>query len=317
MQPDTDGVSVVIPLQDEEASVLELLDSLKDQTRPPDEVIVVDAGSRDRTASLVRAASAAFPLTLVSASRLYPGEARNVGVANATREWIAFTDGGIRLDGNWLRELMAKTVDGVDVVLGSYAPVCDSIWTRASAVAYVAAPAAWGGRGPFVASMCLRRTVFDGLGGFPGYRAAEDLVFLERLEASGARTKYAPAALAHWRIARDAVTTFRRFALYSHHNLAAGRGAHWHAGVARLYAALAGAVALGLLHGLSLAALTVPVFFLARSLKVAWLKSGTLPFSTLAPHLVLTVAFVLVVVDAATFTGVLRWLRQPQPEGRA
>ena len=303
----------MIPLQDEEATVPELLASLLLQTSPPDELVVVDAGSRDRTAQLVSELAAPFSVNIIRAGRLYPGEARNLGVEAAREDWIAFTDGGIRLEGSWLAQLMARAEDGVDVVFGSYEPVCDSFWTRASAIAYVPAVSSWGGRGPFVASMGVRKEAFQRLGGFPPYRAAEDLVFLERVAASRLRFAYAPQAIVHWRLAKDAVATFRRFAVYSHHNLAASWGRHWHVGLARLYAMLAGGMLLGLLHGVALALAMVPAFFVARALKAAWQKRGSLPIGTLAPQRVLAAGLVLLVVDVATVTGALRWLRQPSP----
>lgn len=313
MSRERGNASLVVPLQDEEATVVALLESVARQARLPDEMVVVDAGSRDQTAKLVSQFNAPFPIKLVTAARLYPGEARNVGVAASGGEWIAFTDGGIRLEPDWLQRMMARADDSADVVCGSYAPVCDSLWTEASAIAYVAGRSRWGGRGPFVASLSIRRQAFLGLGGFPEYRAAEDLAFLERVAKSGLRVVYAPDAIAHWQLARTPAGTYRRFALYSHHNLAAGRGRFWHAGVARLYAALVVLVFLAWLHSVALASVIAAAFFLSRALKSAWERRGDLPFATLHPLRVVAAAVVLLVVDVATFAGVLRWLREPRP----
>jgi GT2 family glycosyltransferase len=209
---------------------------------------------------------------------------------------------------------MARAGAETDVVFGSYTPVCDSLWTEASAIAYVAPPAAWGGRGPFVASLAIRRRAFGQSGGFPPHRAAEDLIWLERLGSLGLRLAYAPDALVWWQTARNPTATYRRFALYSHHNLAAGRGRFWHAGLARLYGALVLAmVVLILLGGIRLALAAFPAFLLARALKAALRRRGSLPFETLAPHRVLGAGLVLAIVDVATFVGVLRWLRCRQP----
>lgn len=51
-------VSVIIPARDEEQNLPVLLDSLNRQIPPPEEIIVVDDGSTDRTAELARAAGA-------------------------------------------------------------------------------------------------------------------------------------------------------------------------------------------------------------------------------------------------------------------
>ena len=47
MKDNLDRVSLVVPLRDEEGSVADLIRSLLAQTRPPDEVVLVDGGSTD------------------------------------------------------------------------------------------------------------------------------------------------------------------------------------------------------------------------------------------------------------------------------
>ncbi|HEV2765010.1 MAG TPA: glycosyltransferase, partial [Pyrinomonadaceae bacterium] len=51
-------VSLVVPVRDEAETIDELLSSIAAQTRPPDEVLIVDGGSRDDTVARVRAAGA-------------------------------------------------------------------------------------------------------------------------------------------------------------------------------------------------------------------------------------------------------------------
>ncbi len=61
--PETTGVqrpavSIIIPARDEEQNLPALLESLNAQTPPPEEIIVVDDASTDRTAEIARAAGA-------------------------------------------------------------------------------------------------------------------------------------------------------------------------------------------------------------------------------------------------------------------
>lgn len=307
-------ISLVIPLRNEENSAGPLLESIARQSRMPDEVVVVDAGSTDRTHEVLARASAGFPVRVLSRGPLYPGAARNEGVAAARHDWIAFTDGGIRLEPSWL-EVLSETASRTraDVVLGNYHPACHSFFQENAALAYVAPLGASGLRGPFVASMLVRREALEAVGGFPPFRAAEDLILLERLLCPPRRVAEAPEARIHWEIPASAAELFCKFALYSYHNLVAQRGRHWHFGVARHYfltalvalaaAPLAGWLVLGLF----------PLMLLARATKASWQKRRSFSFPTLRPHRIVHTALILAVIDLATLAGTVRWLLRSPP----
>ncbi|MCS6931141.1 MAG: glycosyltransferase [Acetobacteraceae bacterium] len=86
----SERVAVLIPARDAAATLAETLDSLAAQTRPPDEVIVVDDGSRDGTAALARRHPLA-PRVLAGPGR-GPAAATNLGVRAASAGWIAALD---------------------------------------------------------------------------------------------------------------------------------------------------------------------------------------------------------------------------------
>lgn len=286
-----------------------LFDSLAQMTFYPDEVVIVDAGSTDGTAAMVRETCVPFPLVLLSRGRLNPGEARNEGVAQARFPWIGFVDGGIRVAPDWLAELRrVADSSGADVVFGSYEPACDSYFRECAALAYVAPRGSWGGRGPFVAGMLIRRDVFAQTGGFPPFRASEDLIFFEKIERCRLRTAYAPKAVVHWEIADGWGPTFRRFALYSYHNLVAGRARYWHWGVARQYLGVASVALVAAFAGWpSVGVAAVPVWLLMRAGRAAWRKRTSLGFNTLAPDRILSAVPILLTIDLATAVGTLRW----------
>jgi len=303
-----------VPLQDEERTVERLLRSLATQTRPPEEIVLVDAGSRDGTLVSVGAIGACLPIRVIEAGRVYPGVARNAGVTAAMHDWIALTDGGVVPDTNWLAGLVEAAGYGIEVVFGSYEPVCDSYFRECAAIAYVAARDATGTRGPSVASCLLRREAFSRAGGFPPFRAAEDLIFIRRLSDASAKAAFAPNAVVRWEIAGSMRATFRRFESYSYHNLVAEWGRHWHKGTARLYAGLVVVIAgAGLLLGWGWAMAVVPGFFLIRATRSAHRKRKSFDFRTLAPERILGAAGILAVVDLATFVGFVRWFLTRAP----
>jgi glycosyltransferase involved in cell wall biosynthesis len=308
-------VSLIVPLRNEKDTVVPLLESLAAQTRLPDELVAVDAGSEDGTGSLVTSFPSPLPVRLVRTGPLFPGLARNAGVEKAAHPWLAFTDGGIRLGPAWLQELLARAeAESADVVFGSFDPVCDNFFRRCAAIAYAPARNANGLRGPSVVSMVLTRESFDRAGGFPPFRAAEDLVFLERLLALPLRFAYAPEAVVRWELAPDARRTFRRFALYSEHNLRAGRGKDWHAGVLRHYVLMTlCATAVALAGAGAWSALVYPFWQIARAVRSGLQKRRAFDFPTLDPRHVVGAAALLSLIDLATLTGALRWLARGCP----
>lgn len=310
-------ISMIVPVRNEAGSVAALLESISTQTRRPDEVLIVDGGSTDGTPQLIHEWLAGRDLEgstrILVTGGASPGEGRNLGAEQALYEWLAFTDAGIVLEPGWLQELAAGASSGCDVVYGSYEPVCDRLFLQSAAIAYVPAKERWGGRTTFAASLLIRRALFRHTDGFPPWRAAEDLAFSERLRSRSPAERYAPKAIVHWQLAPDLGSTFRRFALYSYHNLLAGRGRHWHLGIAMLYLYLILILALAwILLGPLAAAATMPLFYLSRAVKAGWLKRRSLAFNTLSPIRVVSAALLLVFIDVATLAGAIRWLcREP------
>ena len=111
--------SIVICTKDREADLRRCLDSLGTQTRPPDELVVVDSGS-DGTEGVVREFGQRLPGCEVQYLRCEPGltKQRNVGIAAATRDVLHFFDDDIVCEPDYLDE-MQKTfeAEGAEDVL--------------------------------------------------------------------------------------------------------------------------------------------------------------------------------------------------------
>ncbi len=238
-------VSVIVPVRDEEHSIRELLDSLLKQTRPPDEIVITDGGSVDATPQIIEEyIQQGAPVRLIRAGAALPGRGRNLGAAAAQFGWLGFTDAGIRLENNWLETLVARAAqdNSIDIVYGSWEPVTDTFFKECAAIAYVPPPALRDGivvRPRFIASTLLRREAWERVGGFPeDLRSAEDLVFMDRLEAAGYRAVFEPRAQVHWNLRPTLGTTFKRFLIYSRNNIRAGLWRQWQATILFRYAVL-------------------------------------------------------------------------------
>jgi hypothetical protein len=91
----------------------------------------------------------------------------------------------------------------------------------------------------FIASTLMRRSVWQAVGGFPEHlRSAEDLLFMNRIEASNFRIRYAPLAIVRWDLQPNFLKTFKRFTIYSRNNIRAGLWKDWQAAVFSRYLVL-------------------------------------------------------------------------------
>src|SRR3954469_5522760 len=130
-------VSLVVPVRDEATTIDELLTNIVRQTRPPDEMIFVDGGSRDNTVARLRAFDPkGIALRIIEAGEATPGRGRNLGIAAASHDWIVMADAGTRLEPDWLERLLeAHARDAaVEVVYGNFEPVTVSFFTRCAAL---------------------------------------------------------------------------------------------------------------------------------------------------------------------------------------
>lgn len=314
-------VSLVIPVRNEADSLAMLLDSLAVQTRAPEEIILVEGGSDDETLTQLRAAAARDPrMVILEAGPATPGRGRNLGIAAARHEWIALTDAGTRLEPDWLEQLCATaTAQECDLVYGNYEPVTDSFFTCCAALAYVAPKQARGPgrmRGPSTASLLLRKRVWEAAGEFPDLRAAEDLIFFERVEQLGVQPAWCPAATVWWQIPRTLRATYARFARYSQVNAQAGRQRHWHYGLARQYAVAFAIGLAALLHHPSWL-LLLAVGFGLRVARTLRRRRGEARVPLWSPAVWSTVALILLTLDLATFVGWARAVRARWAAARA
>ncbi len=88
---DTERVSVIIPTYNRAHTIARAIDSLLTQTRPPDEIIVVDDGSNDNTLEVLERYVGKISLIVSPRNEGQPA-ARNRALDAATGDFIAFLD---------------------------------------------------------------------------------------------------------------------------------------------------------------------------------------------------------------------------------
>jgi len=311
-------ISVIVPVYNEEQSIACLLDSLSRQTLRPSEIVIADAGSTDQTAAIIATSEQTMvAIHLIRAGVAFPGRARNVAAAQANNEWLAFIDAGINPEPDWLESLArrAQLPDDVDVVYGSYEPVVDTLFKQCAVMAYVAPPVEMDGRSirsRSVASVLMKRKVWQAVGGFPEHlRSAEDILFMDKIDASDFRVAHASNALVHWQVKGTPWLTFKRFVTYARNNMRAGLWRQWQGPILQRYGFLLAAGLPVFWFGVKwlLVPLLLWVLMLAGRAAVAlWRNRGCYPAGPSRNVVRLLVLIPLIaLIDAATISGTLQW----------
>jgi cellulose synthase/poly-beta-1,6-N-acetylglucosamine synthase-like glycosyltransferase len=205
---EAEPTTVLLPARDEEGNVAECLATLLSQTAAP-RVRVIDDGSTDRTAEIVREIQAREPrLELVEAGDLPPGwrgkvHALAVGSQDIETPWILSTDADTRHHPELLARVHATVRErqldslsiagfqearglGENLLIPAVFALLDALlgdWRRvASGESAVA-------NGQFI---LVRRAALEGIGGFEAIRneSIDDVALATRLREKGYRNAF-------------------------------------------------------------------------------------------------------------------------------
>ena len=180
-------ISVIIPAYNEEKYLPKTIASLSHLSRKPDEIVIVDGGSTDKTAQVARDAGA----KVIIVPHRGIGFARQQGLKEATGDIVAYTDADTVVPDDWLVKI-EETLShpGVVGLFGSFR-VPDGWWLYRGYINilqpilnqiywWFGVPMAPGQNTAF-----LRQTGFDA-GGFPeDFKIAEDIEMARRLMTKG------------------------------------------------------------------------------------------------------------------------------------
>ncbi|TXL23079.1 glycosyl transferase, partial [Methylococcaceae bacterium HT2] len=117
-------MSLIIPSYNRGTLLRRALVSVLEQSRPPDEIIVVDDGSTDNTAQVLKQE---FPqVKVIVQINQGVSAARNTGIRQAKGNWIAFLDS----DDTWLAEKLAIQVRALQQSPDTKVCHTEEIWIR-------------------------------------------------------------------------------------------------------------------------------------------------------------------------------------------
>lgn len=256
-------VSIVCTVLNEARSLDELLVSLRAQTRPPDEVVIVDGGSHDGTWERLCWQEEELALIALSRPSANISRGRNEAIRTAGGEIIAVIDAGARASPEWLAELVApfeRDDPAPDVVAGFFAPDPRGVFELALGATTLPRleeiqPDTFL---PSSRSVAFSRSAWEQAGGYPEWLDyCEDLVFDLRLKQAGCRFAWAPKALVWFRPRSNAWGFLLQYFRYARGD---GKALLWtrrHAVRYGVYIGTALALGASQSHPLVLAALTL------------------------------------------------------------
>ena len=101
------SISVIVPVYNGGDTLAACLQALQNQTRLPDEIIVVDDGSTDDSAEIADR----FGLKVLRQRNAGPAAARNLGAQRAQGQLLLFTDADCCPASDWVERMVAPFAD--------------------------------------------------------------------------------------------------------------------------------------------------------------------------------------------------------------
>jgi glycosyltransferase involved in cell wall biosynthesis len=181
-------ISLIATVLNEGESIHRLMRSLVAQTRPPDELVIVDGGSHDDTVAIIQSYADRLPLRVLVERGCNISAGRNRAIAAASGDIIAAADAGVVLAPDWLEKLTAPLLDNPSVSFSggffhaeAHTPFELAMGATVLPLVDEINPATFL---PSSRSVAFRKSAWEAVGGYPEWLDyCEDLIFDLRLKA--------------------------------------------------------------------------------------------------------------------------------------
>ena len=213
-------ITLIATVLNEGDNVQHLMNSLLQQTRQPDEIIIVDGGSSDNTVEILRYYEAQLPLKIIVQPGCNISQGRNIAIAAAQGDILAITDAGVRLSDMWVEKITQPLLENekVSVVCGFFKADPQTTFEVAMGVTVLPVvsdinPASFL---PSSRSIAVRKSAAAMVHGYPEWLDyCEDLIFDLRLKMTQPPFVFVPDALVYFRPRSTMRAYFKQYYRYA------------------------------------------------------------------------------------------------------
>lgn len=197
--------SLITTVLNESSNLADWLEGVLSQTVLPEEIIIVDGGSKDGTWEMLVEKSKQNNLIKVWQHHGNISAGRNFAIGKAQGEIIVVTDAGCNYDVNWFRKITEPILSGqssfVATGFGPWFKPNDNLLTRLIAASTIPAPYEFRRDWlPSSRSAAFKKEIWQKAGGYPEWiPICEDVVFDLKIFKLGIKTAYIREPLVFWR----------------------------------------------------------------------------------------------------------------------
>jgi cellulose synthase/poly-beta-1,6-N-acetylglucosamine synthase-like glycosyltransferase len=195
-------ISLVSTCLNENNSIKKWKSDILSQTKQPDEICIVDAGSKDGTIDVLNAwASEDARVKIIVSPKCTVAQGRNLAIKNTYSDIIVSTDMGCLLDSHWINEIVKPLLEDAYLMISAgYHEACyyEPLTIANKAECYLKINYARLRENflPSSRSIAYRRIVWERIGGYPEDLtfAADDTVFALQIHNYKIKMKCVPTA---------------------------------------------------------------------------------------------------------------------------